>query len=97
MCPQISENSAGRKMSCWFRKETLTVADDYIDFCLGIQRTPPSETSRAMRLLAKKIERQHQSKFHELSKEFLASCGSDKSADLRKVMEEMGRRPGSLQ
>lgn len=65
------------------------MADDYFDFCLGVQQTPPSETARAMRRLAKKMEQQYQLKFHLLSEEFLASSGSDKSSDLRKVMEEM--------
>ncbi|KAG5839619.1 anti-apoptotic protein NR13-like isoform X1 [Anguilla anguilla] len=79
----------GGKMSCWFRKETLAVAEDYIDFCLGIQRTPPSEQARAMRHLAKKMERQYQLKFRALSKTFLSTCGPDCSAGLKKVIGEM--------
>lgn len=76
-------------MSCWFRKETLAVAEDYIDFCLGIQQNPPSEPARAMRQLAKKMERQYQLKFQSFSKSFLSSCGPDTSACLKKVIEEM--------
>ncbi|KAI1904369.1 hypothetical protein AGOR_G00004940 [Albula goreensis] len=76
-------------MSCWLRKETLSLAEDYLDFCMGIQRTPPSEAARAMRLLAKEMEKQNQTKFCSLAQTFLSSCGPEKSASLRMVMEEM--------
>ncbi|KAJ8343987.1 hypothetical protein SKAU_G00313160 [Synaphobranchus kaupii] len=79
----------GGKMSCWFRRETLAVAEDYIDFCLGIQRTPPSEPARAMRHLAKQMERQYQLKFQSLTKTFLSSCGPNTSAGLKKVIDEL--------
>ncbi|KAI4896183.1 hypothetical protein NFI96_013339 [Prochilodus magdalenae] len=77
---------AGRKMSCCLRKETLALAQDYINYCNGIQQAPPSETARAMRCLAKKMEQQYHSKFHSLSQSFLAACGSDPSACLHGVM-----------
>lgn len=76
-------------MSCWLRNQTLELARDYIDFCNGIQRTPPSESARAMRHLAKELEQQHRSKFLSLSQTFLGSCGSDPSSSLRSVMEEL--------
>lgn len=76
-------------MICWLRKETVAVAEDYIDYCLGIQQTPPSEPARAMRQLAKKIEEQYQLKFQALSKSFLNSCGPDTSACLKKVIEDL--------
>ncbi|XP_012670407.1 bcl-2-like protein 10 [Clupea harengus] len=80
---------AGRKMSCWLWNETLELAEDYIGFCSGIQRTPPSESAVAMRHLAKELEQQHRSKFQSLSQTFLVSCGSDPSNSLRSVMEEL--------
>ncbi|XP_022535578.2 bcl-2-like protein 10 [Astyanax mexicanus] len=73
-------------MSCWLRNETLALAEDYIRFCTGDQRTPPSESAEAMRRLAKEMERQHHSKFHSLSQSFLTACGADPSACLRSVM-----------
>ncbi|XP_030620582.1 bcl-2-like protein 10 [Chanos chanos] len=76
-------------MSCWLKDETLVLAEDYIDFCNGIQRTPPSESAQAMRHLAKEMEQQHQSKFRSLSQTFLDTCGSDPSACLRRVMVEL--------
>ncbi|XP_076851451.1 bcl-2-like protein 10 [Brachyhypopomus gauderio] len=74
-------------MSCW--KETLVLAEDYIDFCIDIRQTPPSESAKAMRFLAKEMERQHHSRFHSLSLSFLEACGSDPSACLRGVMAEL--------
>ncbi|XP_062405609.1 bcl-2-like protein 10 [Sardina pilchardus] len=76
-------------MSCWLRNQTLELARDYIDFCNGIQRTPPSESALAMRHLAKELEQQHRSKFLSLSQTFLGSCGSDPGNSLRSVMEEL--------
>ncbi|TTD92258.1 Bcl-2-related protein A1 [Bagarius yarrelli] len=75
-------------MSCWLRKETLVLAEDYIDFCIGIQRTPPSESAQAMRRLAKELELQHMPKFRSLSQRFLSTCGStpEPSSCLRSVM-----------
>ncbi|XP_028812649.1 bcl-2-like protein 10 [Denticeps clupeoides] len=74
-------------MSCW--SETMALAKDYIDFCSGTQRTPPSESAAAMRHLAKELEQQHWSKFQALSQTFLGSCGADPSHSLRRVMEEL--------
>ncbi|KAL6479559.1 hypothetical protein MHYP_G00129920 [Metynnis hypsauchen] len=82
--PQL--DTAGTKMSCWLRKETLVLAEDYIDFCTGIQRTPPSESAEAMRHLAKEMERQNHPKFLSMTQGFLSSCGSDPSAYLHRVM-----------
>ncbi|XP_058243436.1 bcl-2-like protein 10 [Hemibagrus wyckioides] len=75
-------------MSCWLRNETLTLAKDYIDFCIGIQRTPPSESANAMRRLGKELELQHRSKFLSLAQSFLSTCGStpEPSACLCRVM-----------
>ncbi|XP_062860511.1 bcl-2-like protein 10 [Trichomycterus rosablanca] len=64
-------------MSCWLRDETLCLGSDYIDFCMGIQRTPPSESAESMRRLAKELELQHRSKFQSFSHSFLSSCGSN--------------------
>lgn len=64
-------------MSCWLWKETLMLAEDYIDFCTGVQRTPPSETAEAMRRLAKELELQHRAKFQSLAHSFLSTCGSN--------------------
>ncbi|KAJ8417124.1 hypothetical protein AAFF_G00283510 [Aldrovandia affinis] len=79
----------GGKMSCWLRKETLLLVEDYIDFCVGIQRTPPSEPAKAMRHLAKEMERKYQAKFQPLAQTFLSSCGPDTSAGLKKVIGEL--------
>lgn len=76
-------------MSCWLWKETLIVAEDYVDFCVGNQRTPPSEQAEAMRTLAGEMEQQYQRKFHTLLQTFLEACGSDPSASLKKVMVEL--------
>lgn len=75
-------------MSCWLWKETLVLAEDYLDFCTGIQRTPPSESAEAMRHLAKELELQYKSKFLSLSQSFLSTCGSnpEPSACLHSVM-----------
>ncbi|KAK3570338.1 hypothetical protein QTP86_017280 [Hemibagrus guttatus] len=77
-----------RKMSCWLRNETLMLAKDYIDFCIGIQQTPPSESANAMRRLGKELELQHRSKFLSLAQSFLSTCGStpEPSACLHSVM-----------
>ncbi|KAF5895584.1 guanine nucleotide-binding protein subunit beta-5, partial [Clarias magur] len=77
-----------KKMSCWLRNETLVLAKDYIDYCTGIQRTPPSESAEAMRRLAKDLEHQHRSKFLSMSRSFLSTCGSnpEPSACLHSVM-----------
>ncbi|XP_048886956.1 bcl-2-like protein 10 isoform X1 [Brienomyrus brachyistius] len=77
------------KMSCWLSKETLVLAEDYLEFCVGVQRTPPGPASEAMRCLAKEIEKQNLSKFRSLVQTFLDSCGPDRSTSLRKVMAEM--------
>lgn len=75
-------------MSCWLWKETLQLAEDYIGFCVGVQRTPPSESAEAMRRLAKELELQYRPKFQSLSHSFLSTCGTnpDPSACLRSVM-----------
>ncbi|XP_061078185.1 bcl-2-like protein 10 [Conger conger] len=76
-------------MSPRLKSETQAVAEDYINYSLGIQQTPPSEPAQAMRHLAKKMERQYHLKFQSLSEAFLSSCGTDTSACLKKVMEEL--------
>ncbi|KAI1889666.1 hypothetical protein AGOR_G00165310 [Albula goreensis] len=73
-------------MSCWLWKETLILAEDYINFCVGNQRTPPSERAEAMRHLAGEMEKQYQCKFHSLLQSFLEACGSDPSTRLKNVM-----------
>lgn len=75
-------------MSCWLYRETLTLAQDYIDFCTGVQRTPPSESAKAMRHLAKELELQYRSKFQSLSHSFLSTCDSSSkpSTCLRSIM-----------
>ncbi|KAG7473302.1 hypothetical protein MATL_G00094290 [Megalops atlanticus] len=76
-------------MSCWLWKETLALAEDYMDFCIGIQRTPPSENAKAMRQLAKEMELQYQPRFHSLAQSFINGCGPDPSAGLKTVMTEL--------
>lgn len=75
-------------MSCWLMNETLELAKDYIDFCTGIQQTPPSESAKAMRRLGKELELQHRVRFQNLSRSFLSTCSvnSDPSTCLRSVM-----------
>ncbi|XP_017321595.1 bcl-2-like protein 10 [Ictalurus punctatus] len=75
-------------MSCWLRKETLMLAEDYIDFCIGNQQMPPSKSAEAMRRVAKDLELQYKTKFLSMSRTFLAACGlkSDRSTCLRSVM-----------
>lgn len=75
-------------MSYWLKQQTLDLAEDYIDFCNGIQRTPPSDSAKAMRHLAKKLEQQHRPKLVSLSHNFLSSCNSapEMISCLRKVM-----------
>ncbi|KAJ8247856.1 hypothetical protein GJAV_G00251300 [Gymnothorax javanicus] len=77
------------KMSSWLWKDTLNLAEDYIDFCIGNQRTPPSEQAEAMRHLAGEMEQQYQCKFHSLLQTFLEACGSEPSTSLKKVMVEL--------
>ncbi|KAJ8272404.1 hypothetical protein COCON_G00112630 [Conger conger] len=76
-------------MSSWLWKETLMVAEDYINFCVGTQRTPPSEQAEAMRHLAGEMEQHYQCKFQSLMQSFLEACGSEPSASLKKVMVEL--------
>lgn len=64
-------------MTCWLRKETLVLASDYIDFCTGVQRAPPSESAEIMRRLAKELELQYRSQFLSMSHTFLSTCGSN--------------------
>ncbi|KAI5611368.1 guanine nucleotide-binding protein subunit beta-5b [Silurus asotus] len=77
-----------RKMSCWLKNETLVLAKDYIDFCTGNQRTPPSESAEVMRRLAKELEHQYSTKFLSMSHSFVSSCGSNPelSSCLRSIM-----------
>lgn len=83
--------SSLQKMSCWLRKETEVLAEDYISFCIGSQQVPPSEPAKAMRRLAKELEQQHRSKFQSLSETFLSTCGSpsELSTCLLKIMSTM--------
>ncbi|KAJ8340435.1 hypothetical protein SKAU_G00350680 [Synaphobranchus kaupii] len=80
---------AGRKMSSFLWKETLILSEDYIDFCVGIQRTPPSNQAEAMRHLASEMEQQYQCKFRSLLQTFVEACGSEPSTSLKKVMVEL--------
>lgn len=75
-------------MTCWLRKETLVLASDYIDFCTGVQRAPPSESAEIMRRLAKELELQYRSQFLSMSHAFLSTCGSnpEPNACLHSVM-----------
>ncbi|KAM4602679.1 bcl-2-like protein 10 [Polymixia lowei] len=79
-------------MSCWLWKETLALAEDYLDLCSTSPRPappPPSESAAAMRRLAQDMETQHHARFHSLVQTFLCQCGPDPCASLRKVMEEL--------
>ncbi|KAF4071822.1 hypothetical protein AMELA_G00267380 [Ameiurus melas] len=78
---------AGRKMACWLRKETLLLAEDYIDFCIGNQQVPPSKSAEAMRRVAKDLELQNKTKFLSMSHTFLF-CGlkSELNTRLRSIM-----------
>ncbi|MBN3313381.1 GNB5 protein, partial [Atractosteus spatula] len=78
-----------KKMSCCLREQTLILARDYIDLCLGTTRQSPSQSAEAMRSLAKEMEKQYQSKFNSLLHSFIATCGPDPSVNLKKVMEEL--------
>ncbi|XP_066541376.1 bcl-2-like protein 10 isoform X2 [Hoplias malabaricus] len=75
-------------MCCWLRKDTLVLAEDYIDFCTGIQQTAPCKAAEAMRRMAKELERQNHERFQALSRSFLSTCGpnSDLNACLRGIM-----------
>ncbi|XP_035275845.1 anti-apoptotic protein NR13-like [Anguilla anguilla] len=76
-------------MSSWLWKETLILAEDYIDFCVGNKRTPPSEQAEAMRHLASEMEQKYQCRFHSLLQTFLGACGPEPSTSLKKVMVEL--------
>ncbi|KAL4660709.1 anti-apoptotic protein NR13-like [Arapaima gigas] len=74
------------KMSSALERDTLQVARDYVEFCLGIQRDPPSESARAMRHLAKQTERQQQATLHSLVQNFLDNHALDLLSSLQQVM-----------
>ncbi|XP_029284652.1 bcl-2-like protein 10 [Cottoperca gobio] len=91
MCREQSD-IAGRKMSCGLWKETLALGEDYLSLCCTSPRPappPPSESAAAMRLLAQKMEKQHQATLHSHAQTFLRQCGPDPCSSLRKVMEEL--------
>ncbi|MED6266713.1 hypothetical protein CHARACLAT_004834 [Characodon lateralis] len=91
MCREPS-HIAGRKMSCGLWKETVAVAEDYMQLCCSSPHPAPpspSEPAAAMRRLAQDLETQHQARFHSLAQTFLKHSGMDLCSRLRKVMDEM--------
>ncbi|XP_072557463.1 anti-apoptotic protein NR13-like isoform X2 [Paramormyrops kingsleyae] len=71
------------------QEETLMVANDYMDFCIGIKRTPPSESAKAMRYLAKDVESIYGFRLRPLVQLFLVSSGFDTWTKLRNMMLEV--------
>ncbi|XP_072557464.1 anti-apoptotic protein NR13-like isoform X3 [Paramormyrops kingsleyae] len=65
------------------------VANDYMDFCIGIKRTPPSESAKAMRYLAKDVESIYGFRLRPLVQLFLVSSGFDTWTKLRNMMLEV--------
>ncbi|XP_029001072.1 bcl-2-like protein 10 [Betta splendens] len=91
MCGEQSA-TAGRKMSCGLRKETLALAEDYLSLSCSSPwpaPAPPSEAAAAMRRAARDMESQHQARFLSLAQTFLKQCGPDPCPSLRRVMEEL--------
>ncbi|MEQ2184383.1 hypothetical protein GOODEAATRI_007417 [Goodea atripinnis] len=87
MCREPS-HIAGRKMSCGLWKETVAVAEDYMQLCCSSPHPAPpspSEPAAAMRRLAQDLETQHQARFHSLAQTFLKHSGMDLCSRLRKT------------
>ncbi|XP_023672966.2 anti-apoptotic protein NR13-like [Paramormyrops kingsleyae] len=76
-------------MTSSLQNETLMVADDYMKFCIGISSTPPSESAKAMRCLAKEVESSQGPTLRALVQTFLIACGADPWTGLRSVMLEL--------
>nr|XP_023654199.1 anti-apoptotic protein NR13-like isoform X1 [Paramormyrops kingsleyae] len=73
-------------MATSLQDETLVVANDYMDFCIGIKRTPPSEFAKAMRYMAKKVENKHRSSLHQLVETFCRYGGFNTWTKLKNFM-----------
>ncbi|XP_048828746.1 anti-apoptotic protein NR13-like [Brienomyrus brachyistius] len=71
------------------QNETFIVADDYMKFCIGISGTPPSESAKAMRCLAKEVENSQGSVMRPLMQSFLIACGAEPWTGLRSIMLEL--------
>lgn len=76
-------------MTSSLQNETLMVADDYMKFCIGISGTPPSESAKVMRCLAKEVESSQGSTLRALVQTFLIAWGADPWPGLRSVMVEL--------
>ncbi|XP_048842572.1 anti-apoptotic protein NR13-like isoform X2 [Brienomyrus brachyistius] len=76
-------------MATSLRDETLIVANDYMQFCMGIRRTPPSESAKAMRYLAKEVEYMYGIELRHLMQSFLITCHLNTWTKLRSVMLDM--------
>ncbi|XP_048836509.1 anti-apoptotic protein NR13-like isoform X1 [Brienomyrus brachyistius] len=81
-------------MATSLQEETLIVANDYMDFCIGIKKAPPSEAAKAMRYLGKDVERIYGFRLRPLVQFFLNSSGFDTWSKLRSVMLEVVGREG---
>lgn len=80
-CSLISVN-----MATSLQDETLMVANDYMDFCVGIKKTPPSESAKAMRYMAKEVEDMYSLELQRLMQSFLINCPVMTWTELRNVM-----------
>ncbi|XP_023693825.2 anti-apoptotic protein NR13-like [Paramormyrops kingsleyae] len=76
-------------MATSLRDETLMVANDYMDFCIGIKRTPPSESAKAMRYMAKEVEKEYEFRLRRLVRFFFITSGFNTWTELKNVMLEM--------
>ncbi|XP_072559834.1 anti-apoptotic protein NR13-like [Paramormyrops kingsleyae] len=76
-------------MATSLHDETLMVANDYMDLCVGIERTPPSESAKAMRYIAKKVEDMYWLPLRRLVQSFLINFPIHTWTELRNVMLDM--------
>ncbi|XP_048836512.1 anti-apoptotic protein NR13-like [Brienomyrus brachyistius] len=76
-------------MATSLQEETLIVANDYMDFCIGIKKAPPSEAAKAMRYLGKDVERIYGFRLRPLVQFLLDSSGINTWTQLRSVMMEV--------
>ncbi|XP_048836510.1 anti-apoptotic protein NR13-like isoform X2 [Brienomyrus brachyistius] len=81
-------------MATSLQEETLIVANDYMDFCIGIKKAPPNEAAKVMRYLGKDVERIYGFRLRPLVQFFLNSSGFDTWSKLRSVMLEVVGREG---
>ncbi|XP_048837637.1 anti-apoptotic protein NR13-like [Brienomyrus brachyistius] len=78
-------------MATSLQEETLIVANDYMDLCIGM-KAPPSEAAKAMRYLGKDVEKIYGFRLRPLVQLFLDSSGCN--TKLRSVMLEVVGREG---